>query len=43
MLLAMDNKTRLIEAEVAACVVALAIIAFCLMLGHTLWFNLVRR
>jgi len=43
MLLLMENQHRLVEAEIAACVVALVIIAFCLMLGHTLWFNLVRR
>jgi hypothetical protein len=37
MLLAMDNKTSLIEMELAACFVAFAIVAFTLMLGNTLW------
>jgi len=37
MMWAMDNRTWLVEAEVAACVLAGAIIAFTLMVGHTLW------
>jgi len=37
MLLFMDNKTWLLEMEVAACFVAVAIVAFALMLGNTLW------
>ena len=37
MLLAMDNKTWLVEMEVAVCFVAVAIVAFTLMLGNTLW------
>jgi hypothetical protein len=37
----MDNKTWLIEAEVAVCIVAMAIVAFTLMVGDTLWSNLV--
>jgi len=34
---AMDNKTWLVEVAVAACLTALAMIAFTLMVGHTLW------
>jgi len=37
MFLEMDNKTWLVEMEVAACLVAAAIAAFALMLGDTLW------
>ena len=37
MLVVMDNKTWLVEMEVAACLVAVAIVAFTLMLGNTLW------
>ena len=37
MLSAMKIKTRLIEVEVAVCIVAVAIVAFTLMVGHTLW------
>ena len=33
----MDNKTWLVEVAVAACLTALAMIAFTLMVGHTLW------
>jgi hypothetical protein len=33
----MDNKTWLVEMEVAACYVAVAIVALTLMLGNTLW------
>jgi hypothetical protein len=39
----MDNKTRLIEAEVAVCFIAMAIVAFTLMLVHGLWLTLARR
>jgi uncharacterized membrane protein len=38
--MAMNNKTWLIEVEVAACTMAGAIVAFTLMLGHTLWKSL---
>jgi hypothetical protein len=38
--MAMNNKTWLIEVEVAACIMAGAIVAFTLMLGHTLWKSL---
>jgi hypothetical protein len=37
MILDMNNRTWLIEAEVAACILAAAIVAFTLMMGHTLW------
>jgi hypothetical protein len=37
MLLGMDNKTWLVEVEVAACLLAGVIVAFTLMMGHTLW------
>jgi len=37
MIVFMDNKTWLVEMEVAACFVAAAIVAFTLMLGNTLW------
>ena len=37
MLLAMDNKTWFVEMEVAACLVAIAFLAFTLMLGNILW------
>jgi len=40
MLLAMDNKTWLVEMEVAVCFVAVAIVAFTLMLGNTLSYSL---
>jgi len=33
----MDNKTWLVEVAVTACLAALAMIAFTLMVGHTLW------
>jgi hypothetical protein len=39
----MENKTRLIEVEVAACLLAAAIVAFTLMMGHTLWLRLARK
>ena len=38
-----QNSAWLIEAEVAACVLAVSIIAFTLMLGHTLWRSLTRK
>jgi hypothetical protein len=37
MLLVMDNKTWLVEMEVAVCFVAIAMVALTLMMGHTLW------
>jgi hypothetical protein len=39
----MENKTWLIEMEVAACLMAVAILAFTLMVGHTLWMILARK
>ena len=39
----MKNRTRLIEVEVAACLVAVAIVAFTLMVGHSLWMSLARK
>jgi hypothetical protein len=39
----MKNKQRLIEVEFAACLMAVAIIAFTLMMGHTLWISLARK
>jgi hypothetical protein len=39
----MENKIRLIEVEVAACLMAVAMVAFTLMLGHTLWMGLARK
>jgi hypothetical protein len=38
-----ENKTWLIEVEVGACLMAVAIVAFSLMLGHTLWMSLARK
>jgi hypothetical protein len=44
MLLGMDNKTWLVEVEVAACLLAGAIVAFTLMMvGHTLWISMARK
>jgi hypothetical protein len=43
MLRVMDNKTWLLEVEVAACILAGAIVAFSLMLGNTLWMGLARK
>jgi predicted Co/Zn/Cd cation transporter (cation efflux family) len=43
MLLHMDNKKWLIEAEFAACLVAAAIVAFTLMVGHTMWRSMARN
>jgi hypothetical protein len=37
---AMDNKTWLLEVEVAVCLAAVAIVALALMLGSTLWKSL---
>jgi hypothetical protein len=37
MLVVMEHRTWLIEVEVAACILAGAIVAFTLMVGHTLW------
>ena len=42
-LMYMDNKTRLIEAEFAAYLVAAAIVAFTLMVGHTMWSSMARN
>jgi hypothetical protein len=39
----MDNKAWLLEMEVAACFVAVAIVAFALMLGSTLWKRATRK
>ena len=33
----MDNKTWLVEVEILACVVALATLAFTLMVGNAIW------
>jgi hypothetical protein len=33
----MDNKSWLIEVEVAVCLVVLSMAAFALMVGHHLW------
>jgi hypothetical protein len=43
MLMVMDNKTWLVEVEVAACILAVAIVALTLMVGHTLWMSLARK
>jgi hypothetical protein len=37
MIWGMDNRTWLIEVAVAACILAVAIVAFGLMVGHGLW------
>jgi Tfp pilus assembly protein PilV len=37
MLPGMENRTWLIEVLVAACLLAVAIIAFTLMVGHNMW------
>jgi hypothetical protein len=39
----MEHKTWLIEVAVVACILAGAIIAFTLMVGHTLWKTTVGR
>jgi hypothetical protein len=36
----MDNRTWLIELVMAACILVVAIVAFGLMIGHSLWKNL---
>lgn len=43
MLLDMDHKSWLIEAEFAAYLVAVAIVAFTLMVGHTMWKSMARN
>ena len=43
MLLVMDIKTWIVEVEVAACISVGAIIAFTLMVGHTLFVSLARK
>jgi len=43
MIMIMDNKAWLVEAEFAACLLAVAIVAFTLMVGHTIWTSLVRN
>jgi hypothetical protein len=43
MILVMNNKIGLVEMEVAACFVAIAIVALTLMLGHTLWKSVADR
>jgi hypothetical protein len=43
MFLVMDNKTWLVEVEVAACILVGVIVALTLMMGHTLWMNLARK
>jgi hypothetical protein len=42
-LLVMDNKTWLVEVEVVACILAGAIVALTLMVGHSLWMCLARK
>jgi hypothetical protein len=39
----MKNKTWFVEVEVTACMMAVAIVAFTLMVGHTLWIALARK
>jgi hypothetical protein len=39
----MKNETWLVEVEFAACLMAVAIVAFTLMMGHTLWTSLARK
>ena len=43
MLMVMDNKTWLVEVEVAACILVGAIVAFTLMMGNSLWMRLARK
>ena len=43
MLLDMNNKTWFIEAEFVACLLAVAIVAFTLMVGHTMWRSMARN
>jgi choline-glycine betaine transporter len=40
MLWAVENKTWLTEVEVAACIMAVAMTAFTLMVAHALWKSL---
>jgi hypothetical protein len=40
MIISMDNKNWLLELEVAACFVAVALLALALMLSNTLWKSL---
>jgi hypothetical protein len=39
----MKNNTSLIELEVAACLMVVAIVAATLMLGHTVWTSVARK
>jgi hypothetical protein len=39
----MKDKTWLMEAAAAACLLAVTIIALALMLGHALWMSLARK
>jgi hypothetical protein len=43
MLLVMDIKTWIVEVEVAACIMVGSIIAFTLMVGHSVLLNLARK
>lgn len=39
----MKNETWLTELEFAACLMAVAVVAVALMVGHTLWMSLARK
>jgi hypothetical protein len=39
----MDSKTWLVEVEVTACILAGAIVALTLMVGHGLWMRLAHK
>jgi hypothetical protein len=39
----MDSKIWLVEVEVAACILAGAIVALTLMVGNSLWMSLARK
>jgi hypothetical protein len=39
----MVNKMRLIELEMAACLLAALAVVFTLMMGHALWMGLARK
>jgi len=39
----MDNKTWLIELEVTACLMGMALVAFALMIAQNLWVNIARK
>jgi hypothetical protein len=39
----MENKMRLIDLQMAVCLLAAAIVAFTLMMGHALWLGLARK